>query len=39
VLLTVTQDDWRLVRWQDAPDSERFIGDLEMLGERLLLLR
>ncbi len=38
VLLTVTKDDWQLVRWRDAPDSDRFIGDLNALGERLLLL-
>ena len=38
VLLTVTKDDWQLVRWHDAPASERFIGDLKTLGERLLLL-
>jgi predicted nucleotidyltransferase component of viral defense system len=39
VLLTVTNDDWQLVRWSDAPDRDRFIADLNMLGERLLLLR
>ena len=38
VLLSVTKDDWQLVRWRNAPDSERFIGDLEALGKRLLLL-
>ena len=39
VLLTVTNDDWRLVRWSDAPDRDRFIADLNAIGERLLLLR
>ena len=39
VLLSVTRDDWQLVRWRDAPESDRFIGDLKALGERLLLLR
>lgn len=38
-LLTVTGDDWRLVRWSDAPDQDRFIADLTEIGERLLLLR
>ena len=38
VLLSVTKDDWQLVRWRDAPGSDRFIGDLGALGERLLLL-
>lgn len=38
-LLSITEDDWQLVRWHDAPESHRFIGDLKALGERLLLLR
>jgi len=38
-LLTVTPDDWRLVRWSEAPDCDSFIADLGALGERLLLLR
>ncbi len=38
VLLTVTNDDWRLVRWSDPPDCNRFIADLNALGERLLLV-
>jgi len=37
-LLSVTKDDWELVRWHDAPESNRFIGDLKALGERLLLI-
>jgi hypothetical protein len=39
VLLTVTEDDWTLVRWSDAPERDRFIADLREIGERLLLLR
>jgi hypothetical protein len=39
VLLTVTVDDWKLVRWSDAPDPARFIADLTEIGERLLLIR
>lgn len=38
VLLSVSQDDWRLVRWHDAPDSHQFVADLKALAERLLLL-
>lgn len=38
-LLTVTVDDWRLVRWSDAPDCDRFIADLTEIGEQLLLVR
>jgi hypothetical protein len=39
VLLTATIDHWRLVRWDDAPEPERFIADLREIGERLLLVR
>jgi hypothetical protein len=38
-LLGVTEADWRLVRWSEAPDPGRFIADLQALGERLLLIR
>ena len=38
-LLTVTPDDWRLVRWSDGPDCASFIANLGALGERLLLVR
>jgi Nucleotidyl transferase AbiEii toxin, Type IV TA system len=38
-LLSVTEDDWRLVRWSEPPDQGRFIADLQTLGERLLLIR
>ena len=37
-LLTVTNDDWQLVRWSDAPARDRFIADLNAIGERLLLV-
>lgn len=38
-LLSVTEDDWRLVRWSDPPEPVRFIAEVKALGERLLLLR
>jgi hypothetical protein len=38
-LLTVTEDDWKLVRWSDGPDVDRFMADLARIGERLLLVR
>ena len=38
-ILSVTEADWRLVRWSDAPDAGRFIEELKALGERLLLIR
>jgi len=37
-LLQATADDWRLVRWIDAPGAERFVADLCALGERLVLV-
>ena len=37
-LLQAGTDDWRLVRWTDGPDAERFVSDLHALGERLLLV-
>lgn len=39
VLLTVTPDDWRIVRWSDPPEQARFIAELNAIGERLLLVR
>jgi hypothetical protein len=36
-LCSATRDDWRLVRWADAPDPEQFISDLLRLGEDLIL--
>jgi hypothetical protein len=38
-LLTTTEDDWRLVRWDNGPELARFIADLTAIGERLLLVR
>lgn len=38
-LLTVTNEDWQLVRWSDPPDRGRYIADLNVIGERLLLVR
>jgi hypothetical protein len=38
VLLSVTDDDWRGVRWSDPPDPGRFLADLATIGERLLLV-
>jgi hypothetical protein len=35
--LSVTVEDWILVRWHVAPPVERFIADLHGLGEQLLL--
>ncbi len=36
-LCSVTRDDWRLVRWIDPPDPDRFVAELIALGETLLL--
>jgi hypothetical protein len=38
-LLGVSKDDWDLVRWSDPPPVSEFLGDLQHLGERLLLVR
>lgn len=38
VLLQASVDDWRLVRWIDAPDPESFVSELRGLGERLVLV-
>jgi len=37
VLMTAGEDDWKLVRWIEAPERSRFVSDLQQLGERLLL--
>jgi len=37
-LLSVTEEDWRLVRWHEAPESNRFLADLRSIAERLLLI-
>jgi Nucleotidyl transferase AbiEii toxin, Type IV TA system len=36
-LCTATHDDWKLVRWIEAPDRDQFISDLLQLGESLIL--
>jgi Nucleotidyl transferase AbiEii toxin, Type IV TA system len=37
VLVQSSVDDWRLVRWIDAPDADRYVEELHRLGEGLLL--
>jgi hypothetical protein len=36
VLLTATADDWRLIRWIQAPPVDQFLTVLKTLGESLL---
>lgn len=36
-LCVVTRDDWKLVRWIEPPDPERYVADLVGLGEKLIL--
>lgn len=36
-LCVVTRDDWKLVRWIEPPDPERYVSDLVELGEKLIL--
>jgi hypothetical protein len=38
VLLQASVDDWGLVRWIEAPTSDRFVAELHELGERLVLV-
>jgi predicted nucleotidyltransferase component of viral defense system len=38
VLLSATEDDWKLVRWIEPPNVEDFLSGLERIGERLLLV-
>lgn len=38
ILLSATEHDWNLVRWIQAPDKMRYLKDLRVMGERLLLL-
>ena len=38
LLCSVTRTDWEVVRWIEPPDAQRFIADLQALGERLLLV-
>jgi hypothetical protein len=33
----VTVADWELVRWIQAPPPQKFVADLEALGESLIL--
>jgi len=37
LLLGATRSDWELVRWIDAPDVDRYLGDLRALGGGLVL--
>ncbi len=37
-LLTASEADWRVIRWIDPPEVLSFLGDLQRLGEALLLL-
>ena len=37
VLMSAGEDDWKLIRWIQAPEPSRFLSDLQGLGERLLL--
>lgn len=38
ILLSVTRTDWEQVRWIKAPAAERFIADVQALGESLILV-
>jgi hypothetical protein len=38
ILLSVTEDDYRVIRWIEPPGADRFIGDLCQLGESLILI-
>ena len=38
VLLSATENDWKLIRWIDAPRVEVFLADLQRIGEALLLI-
>jgi Nucleotidyl transferase AbiEii toxin, Type IV TA system len=38
LLCTARVDDWKLIRWNEPPDPEEFVSDLNRLGERLVLL-
>jgi hypothetical protein len=37
VLQSVTYDDWRVIRWIDAPEVNSFVSDLKGLAGRLIL--
>ena len=38
LLCTATEADWSTVRWIDAPDKQKYLSDLNALGEGLLFL-
>jgi nucleotidyltransferase AbiEii toxin of type IV toxin-antitoxin system len=37
LLCTAELSDWKLVRWIEAPDAERYLANLRQLGEELIL--
>lgn len=39
LLLSVTEEDWKAVRWIEAPPVTQYIEQLNNLGEKLLLLK
>jgi len=39
VLCSATRADWEIVRWQEVPDVDIYLSQLNELGEGLLLLR
>jgi len=39
ILLSATQTDWKVIRWAQAPESDRYLGELHQLGEQLVLLK
>jgi len=38
LLCSATVEDWQVIRWIEAPPVEKFLGQLNDLGEQLLLL-
>ncbi|MBN1310385.1 MAG: nucleotidyl transferase AbiEii/AbiGii toxin family protein [Anaerolineae bacterium] len=38
VLCSATHADWEIVRWQEAPDANVYLSQLNELGEKLLLI-
>lgn len=39
LVLSVSEDDWKLIRWFQGPTVERFLADMRELGEDLLLIK
>jgi hypothetical protein len=39
LLCSATRADWEAVRWIQAPPADAFLANLNVLGERLLLLK